>query len=111
RKGRIAAPAISALMLKSWGRCAPLSRHKAAPTKSASLLTPSAPQQGTTQSAITPQIRRQKIDTPPLIAKRHKTVRSFFDYFFKIFFDAGIKISRNSFALYISGQNPRVLSD
>ncbi|UQB78389.1 hypothetical protein KI429_27145 [Pseudomonas shirazica] len=63
-------------------------------------------QQGTLHIAITPEIRRQKIDTPSLIAKRHKTVRSFFDEFFKIFFDAGIKISRNSFALYISGQNP-----
>ncbi|PYB90850.1 hypothetical protein DMX12_27360 [Pseudomonas sp. MB-090624] len=32
RKGRAAAPAISAAKLKMWGRCAPLSRHKAAPT-------------------------------------------------------------------------------
>ncbi|QKK98165.1 hypothetical protein GEV38_20325 [Pseudomonas sp. 13159349] len=32
RKGRRAAPAIFAAKLKSWGRCAPLSRHKAAPT-------------------------------------------------------------------------------
>ncbi|WP_207877947.1 hypothetical protein [Pseudomonas sp. 32_A] len=70
-----------------------------------------APERGTPHIAITPQIRRQKIDTSQLIAKRHKTVRSFFDEFFKIFFDAGTKISRNSFALYISGQNTRVLSD
>ncbi|PBJ94777.1 hypothetical protein CMV24_15080 [Pseudomonas plecoglossicida] len=33
RKGRRAAPAIFAAKLKSWGRCAPLSRHKAAPTE------------------------------------------------------------------------------
>jgi hypothetical protein len=32
RKGRTAAPAIFAAKLKTWGRCAPLSRHKAAPT-------------------------------------------------------------------------------
>ncbi|BDU09737.1 hypothetical protein PRtIB026_A22390 [Pseudomonas sp. RtIB026] len=32
RKGCVAAPAIR-VMLKSWGRCAPLSRHEAAPTK------------------------------------------------------------------------------
>ncbi|PYB99092.1 hypothetical protein DMX12_15810 [Pseudomonas sp. MB-090624] len=32
RKGREAAPAIYAAKLKSWGRFAPLSRHKAAPT-------------------------------------------------------------------------------
>ncbi|MEN5240764.1 hypothetical protein ABE459_25075, partial [Pseudomonas sp. TWI923] len=30
-----AAPAISAFTLKSWGRAAALSRHKAAPTKTA----------------------------------------------------------------------------
>ncbi|AXQ49214.1 hypothetical protein CQW31_13825 [Pseudomonas sp. 382] len=35
RKGRRAAPAISAALLKSWGRFAALSRRKAAPTKSA----------------------------------------------------------------------------
>ncbi|PYC27102.1 hypothetical protein DMX06_04845 [Pseudomonas mosselii] len=34
RKGRAAAPAIEAVSLKSWGRCAALSRHKAAPTES-----------------------------------------------------------------------------
>ncbi|RNF77535.1 hypothetical protein EFK07_30145 [Pseudomonas putida] len=34
--GRKAAPAISAAQLKSWGRFAPLSRHKAAPTRGAS---------------------------------------------------------------------------
>ncbi|PJI71436.1 hypothetical protein CXG50_20595 [Pseudomonas plecoglossicida] len=33
RKGRNAAPAIYPLKLKTWGRFAPLSRHKAAPTK------------------------------------------------------------------------------
>ncbi|PBJ96181.1 hypothetical protein CMV24_05460 [Pseudomonas plecoglossicida] len=33
RKGRRAAPAISAAKLSVWGRCAPLSRHKAAPTR------------------------------------------------------------------------------
>ncbi|PYB95902.1 hypothetical protein DMX12_20930 [Pseudomonas sp. MB-090624] len=32
RKGRAAAPAIFDAKLKSWGRCAALSRHKAAPT-------------------------------------------------------------------------------
>jgi hypothetical protein len=32
RLGRKAAPAISAVMLESWGRCTALSRHKAAPT-------------------------------------------------------------------------------
>ncbi|PPB17946.1 hypothetical protein HV87_26555 [Pseudomonas aeruginosa] len=32
RKGRAAAPATSAAKLKMWGRCAPLSRHNAAPT-------------------------------------------------------------------------------
>ncbi|UBM24719.1 phosphatase PAP2/dual specificity phosphatase family protein [Pseudomonas sp. p1(2021b)] len=36
RKGRAAAPAKSAAKLKTWGRCAPLSRHKAAPTPVAS---------------------------------------------------------------------------
>ena len=30
--GRNAAPAIQAAKLRIWGRCAPLSRHKAAPT-------------------------------------------------------------------------------
>ncbi|OUM34136.1 hypothetical protein B8W72_11330 [Pseudomonas putida] len=33
RKGCAAAPAIHAFALKSWGCCAALSRHKAAPTK------------------------------------------------------------------------------
>ncbi|PLV10994.1 hypothetical protein CXG50_04180 [Pseudomonas plecoglossicida] len=33
RKGCKAAPAFFASMLKSWGRSAALSRHKAAPTK------------------------------------------------------------------------------
>ncbi|PNB00816.1 hypothetical protein C1X74_04700 [Pseudomonas sp. GW460-5] len=37
RKGRRAAPAISAAKLKIWGRYAPLSRHKAAPTGGAFL--------------------------------------------------------------------------
>ncbi|TFF34444.1 hypothetical protein E3U47_23390 [Pseudomonas sp. RIT623] len=32
RKGRKAAPAMSASSLRSWGCCAALSRHKAAPT-------------------------------------------------------------------------------
>ena len=36
RKGCAAAPAISAAKLKTWGRFAPLSRHKAAPTQLAS---------------------------------------------------------------------------
>ncbi len=36
RKGCEAAPAISAAKLKTWGRFAALSRHKAAPTKVAS---------------------------------------------------------------------------
>ncbi|AZL70803.1 hypothetical protein EJA05_25065 [Pseudomonas oryziphila] len=35
RKGCRAAPATSAFTLKSWGRFAALSRHKAAPTKGA----------------------------------------------------------------------------
>ncbi|PJX12356.1 hypothetical protein CQW32_01745 [Pseudomonas putida] len=34
RKGRKAPPAMSAAKLQSWGRSAPLSRRKAAPTKS-----------------------------------------------------------------------------
>ncbi|PYC12000.1 hypothetical protein DMX06_24835 [Pseudomonas mosselii] len=33
RKGRRAAPAVGASTLRPWGRCAPLSRHKAAPTR------------------------------------------------------------------------------
>ncbi|NIF27774.1 hypothetical protein F3J44_15490 [Pantoea sp. Tr-811] len=32
RKGCAAAPVMSAAKLQPWGRCAPLSRHKAAPT-------------------------------------------------------------------------------
>ncbi|MDH1930288.1 hypothetical protein ACQKF2_22215 [Pseudomonas hunanensis] len=42
---------------------------------------PSALQQGTLQTAITPRIRRQKFDAHPFIAKRHKTVHTFFDEF------------------------------
>ncbi|AXQ50083.1 hypothetical protein CQW31_03460 [Pseudomonas sp. 382] len=38
RKGRAAAPAIFDAKLKSWGRYAPLSRHKAAPTGTAQVL-------------------------------------------------------------------------
>jgi len=34
-KGRKAAPAMFVSTLKSWGRYAPLSRHKAAPTREA----------------------------------------------------------------------------
>ncbi|PYC22184.1 hypothetical protein DMX06_10965 [Pseudomonas mosselii] len=34
RKGRSAAPAIYVQTLRTWGRFAPLSRHKAAPTRS-----------------------------------------------------------------------------
>ncbi|MGR3993873.1 hypothetical protein FW789_15575 [Pseudomonas sp. 1121_17] len=33
RKASVAGPAMSAAKLKPWGRCAALSRHKAAPTK------------------------------------------------------------------------------
>ncbi len=40
---------------------------------------PSALQQGTLQTAITPLIRRQKSSTLAFIAKRHKTVHTFFD--------------------------------
>ncbi|PYC18902.1 hypothetical protein DMX06_16685 [Pseudomonas mosselii] len=40
RKGCVAAPAIDASTLKSRGRCAPLSRHKAAPTGNVSTLAP-----------------------------------------------------------------------
>ena len=38
RKGRKAAPAIPAAKLPYWGRCAPLSRRKAAPTKKRSAI-------------------------------------------------------------------------
>ncbi|XBG33241.1 hypothetical protein ABH853_10400 [Pseudomonas sp. 13.2] len=41
----------------------------------------SALQQGTLQTAITPLIRRQKSSAPTFIAKRHKTVHTFFDEF------------------------------
>ncbi|MDH4847020.1 hypothetical protein E8E78_28140 [Pseudomonas sp. BN505] len=40
RKGCKAAPAICAAVQKSWGRFAPLSRHNAAPTKTAFAVTP-----------------------------------------------------------------------
>jgi len=42
---------------------------------------PAIPHTGPNQTAITPQSRRQKTTTPPFIAKRHKTVRTFFDVF------------------------------
>ncbi|AZL72548.1 hypothetical protein EI693_05350 [Pseudomonas oryziphila] len=38
RKGCAAAPAIHALTLRTWGRFAALSRHKAAPTEGAVLV-------------------------------------------------------------------------
>jgi hypothetical protein len=41
----------------------------------------SALQQGMLQNAIKPFLWRQNISTPSFIAKRHKTVRTFFDVF------------------------------
>ncbi|PPB13687.1 hypothetical protein EGJ22_07780 [Pseudomonas sp. p99-361] len=42
RKGRKAAPAIDKSLLKPWGRGAPLSRHKAAPTEAGAGFRPTA---------------------------------------------------------------------